>query len=362
MTDIKQKLVKLTSELIEFQSVVDDLQAKENVMKYTENQLRVPEIKIKRYKSRGIPSLVATFKSESNPEIMLNGHLDVVPAANNDFTPRVKGNCLYGRGSGDMKAGCAVMIEIMKYFAKQKKKPSLGLMLTADEEIGGFNGVNYLLKKGNYRPELAIIPDSGLDLSTLLIGQKGVLHLKVMAKGKAAHGAKPFLGENAIDKLIDIYRKLRKELPHIKQNEWKSSMSLGYIQGGEATNTVPDYAEMKLDIRFVNQKEKDRILNVIKKITPEYEILVQGSPLVQDKDDEYIKEYKEVVKQKIHKPIQFQRDEGASDGRFFSEAGISVICINIDCANLHGDNEWGDIKEMVKFYEVLVEYINKISQ
>jgi succinyl-diaminopimelate desuccinylase len=303
---------------------------------------------------------VATFKGDSDPEIMLNGHLDVVPAPVKDFTPRVKGSRLYGRGSGDMKAGCAAMIEVMRYFAEQDKKPSLGLMLTADEEIGGFNGVGYLVGNKNYRPGLAIIPDGGVDLSTLVINEKGVLHLKVVAKGKAAHGSRPFNGENAVDKLIDIYTRLRKDLPHIKQNEWKNSMSLGVIQGGEATNKVPDYAEMKLDIRFIDRKEKNKILTIVERVAPGYEILAQASPLVQDKNNKYVKAYKEVAEKRTQKSIQFQRSEGASDARFFSEVGTPVISTKINCANIHGDNEWVDIRELVRFYEILVDYIKKL--
>lgn len=361
MPDIKQKLIKLTSDLIKFRSVADNLPAKEEVMKYVEEQLKMPGVKVKKYKSRGLPSLVATFQGEDNPQIMLNGHLDVVPAAVKDFIPKVKGNRIYGRGSGDMKAGCATMIEAMKYFVEQDKKPSLGLMLTADEEIGGFNGVGYLVDIKKYRPKLAIIPDGGVDLSTLVINEKGVLHLKVVAKGRAAHGSRPFNGENAIDKLIDTYTNFRKELPHIKQNEWKSSMSLGYIQGGEATNKVPDYAEMKLDIRFVDHKEKNRILAFIKKAVSRYEILAQAPPLAQDKNNNYVKAYKEVVKKKTQRSIQFQRSEGASDARFFSEVGTPVISTKINCANIHGDNEWVDIRELVQFYEILVSYIKELQ-
>ncbi|SRR6056297_106628 len=361
MEKIKQKLTDLTAELIKIKSITGNYQGKKEVVDFVKKQFNSQNFVIKEYCSKNLPSLVINFSGDNNPDLVLNGHLDVVPAQREDFDPKIKGNRLYGRGSGDMKAGCAVMIEAMKYFVGREKKPSLGLMLTTDEEIGGFNGTGYLLKKHAYRPKLAIIPDGGVDLGTVVINEKGVLHIKLKEFGVPAHGSRPFLGKNAIERLIEKYYKIKKEIPDIKEKDWKNSMNLGIIKGGETFNKVPDYSEMELDIRFLSSKDRDEILGKIKKITSDFEILVEAPPAAQNRNNPYIKKYKEITEKKNGKKINFQKSNGASDSRFFSEKGVPFISTKIKCDNIHGEKEWVDTKEMVKFYNILLKYINNFK-
>jgi len=305
---------------------------------------------------------VVSFKTNTEePALLLNGHLDVVPAKPEDFRPYQKDNRIYGRGSGDMKAACAVMIEIMKKMASEERPPSLGLMLTTDEEIGGFNGVGYLVETRGYRPELALIPDGGRNLATLAVNEKGVLHLKLKAFGKAAHGSRPFLGENAVDKLIGTYQELRKFIPQLREQKWQNTMNLGKIQGGEATNKVPDYAEMDLDIRFVGKEDKDKILRQVREVTSDFEILAQGPPFVQDENDHFIKDYQRIAEEVLGQELSLYRSEGASDARFFSEVGVPVISTKINCDNIHAEREWVDIDSMERFYDIVLAFVRSFS-
>ncbi len=362
MPEIKQKLIDLTAQLIKIKSINGNYQGKKEAVDFVKKQFNSKDFVIKEYCSKNLPSLVINFPGDNNPDLILNGHLDVVPADREEFEPTIKGGRLYGRGSGDMKAGCAAMIEAMKYFAKQNKKPSLGLMLTTDEEVGGFNGVGYLLKKHNYKPKLTIIPDGGVDLSTIVLNEKGVLHVKLKEFGVSSHGSRPFLGKNAIEALMEKYYKLKKEIPDIKKTDWKNSMNLGIIRGGEAFNKVPDYSEMELDIRFITQKDREEIVRKIKKITTNFEILVEAPPAIQDRNHLYIDSYTKTAEAEIKKKISFQKSNGASDARFFSVKGVPYISTKINCANIHGSGEWVDTKEMVQFYNILLKYINNFKE
>ncbi|NIU59932.1 MAG: peptidase dimerization domain-containing protein, partial [Phycisphaerae bacterium] len=78
-----------------------------------------------------------------------------------------------------------------------------GVMITADEEIGGANGARQALKE--IKAEFCIALDGG-GLNKIVIKEKGIVKLKLIARGKTAHGARPWLGENAIENLINDYQ------------------------------------------------------------------------------------------------------------------------------------------------------------
>ena len=363
---MKENLVSLTKTLIKYQTTKENLEEKEKIVDFCFNELKKFSQYIKIFRSQNLPSLVANLKKEKNPKVFLVGHLDVVPAKKEEFLPKIKGDRLYGRGSFDMKGACAVMIELFKYFAKKEKKPSLGIILTTDEEIGGENGVGYLLKKERFKSKLAVVLDGGGAPWKVVLKEKGVLHLEIETKGKSAHGAYPFKGDNAIDHLIRIYLKIRKFIPELKKKEWKTSMNLGKIEGGDAPNKVPDRAKMYLDIRYVKKDEWKKILEKIKEVAKKekgkLKILSFGYPLIVEKNASYIKLYREIVKKILKKKIKFERMCGATDGRFFYQKGIPVLMTQPYGKNLHAENEWVSIKSLFDLYEVLRVFLEKIFE
>ncbi len=354
----KDELINLTLKLIGFPTTKENAKARRDIIDFVKKNLSKERVFLKEYNHNNFPSLVINLKKEKNPDIFLVGHLDVVSAKKSDFQGKIRGGRIYGRGAGDMKAACVVMIDVLKYFSQQKNKPSLGLILTTDEEIGGFNGVKYLLNQRKYKSKLAIIPDGGKNLSTIVFQEKGLFHIEVSVKGKAAHAARPFWGDNAIDKLIDIYLKLKNIIPDLKEGQWDNSMNLSRISGGEAINQVPDKAQMHLDIRFIDKKNGERIVRRIKKITS-FKILAQGSAFFQDKNNFYVKLYQKIAESIMGKKISFIGSEGASDARFFCEKNIPAIITKINCRNIHADNEWVDIKEMLLLRKILISFLNK---
>lgn len=352
-----QNLIRKIKSLVSIPSTKENPEALNDAVNFVKKQFKNEKVIIKEFRKNGFPSIVVTLKKETNPFLFFNGHLDVVPAAAKEFHAYLKGNRIYGRGAGDMKAACLVMVEVMKFFSRQIDPPSIGLMLSTDEEIGGINGVNYLLNEKKYKSKLALVPDGGKNLQHLVLNEKGILQIKLETKGQAAHGAKPFLGDNAIDKLLDIYWQLKKDIPPIKQGQWKNSMNLGIIAGGQAINQVADQAELMLDVRWLNGKEEKKILNKIKSIAKNYEIMAHGSAFVQSKKNVLIKKYIKTAESILGKKIKFLRTESASDARFFSENQIPVILTKVCSGNIHSNNEWVDIKEVENFYNILISFV-----
>lgn len=357
---MNKELIKLTKKLIKFPSTKDNLQAQRNIVDFIINYFKGEKVQIKKFCHNKVYSIVINLRNEKNPELFLSGHLDVVDAKKEDFLPKVKGKRLYGRGAGDMKGQVAAMIEVLKYFLKNDKKPSVGLMLTCDEEVGGENGVGFLLNEKGFHSHLVFAPDAGNSLENVVIAEKGVLHLSIRAKGKAAHGASPYLGENAIENLIEVYSKIRKLIPETKKMAWKNTFNLGTIWGGNAVNKVPEAAGMSIDLRFIDNAEKEKIYRKIQKIAgrKNVKILAEGSVLNQKKDSKFLKRYRAVAEKELGKKIKFQFEEGASDARFFAQKNIPVIITQARMGNNHSDSEWIDLEEQEQLYRILIKFIS----
>jgi succinyl-diaminopimelate desuccinylase len=238
------------------------------------------------------PNIVARIKGAGTKKIMWVGHLDVVPPGKTEnwtFPPysgkiTEEGN-IWGRGASDMKGACAAAIIAARVLSEFEKVPnSVDFWFTADEEIGGGDGALWLSKEGFLEGDVCIIGDGSSGTPTtpaIDLGCKGIVRPKIAAKGRTAHGSRPFLGDNALDKLLRVIKYVKRidefaldvpgELEHViaatidymmkkefteEQNKALKklfhypSVSLNILNGGVKTNVIPDYAEAYFDIRI----------------------------------------------------------------------------------------------------------------
>lgn len=356
---MKSEILSLTKKLIRFRTTADNYSELKRCAKFVKDYFKGCDVVVRSYEVNKKPSLVVLFRQTKKPELFLVGHLDVVSAEVEQFVPKVKGNRLYGRGAVDNKASVAIMITLMKSYSKQKHRPDFGLILVSDEETGSKSGVKYLLNKEKYGSEYALVADAGNNYE-IVTHQKGELHLKLTAKGKGAHGSRPWKGENAIDKLLDVYFILKKKFPKTtKQNRWKQTINLGMIKGGTAVNKIPDFAEMWLDMRFTGDKEKVKMLNAIKRIKGiKTEVLSEGNVVFTDRSNVYSKALKKSVERVIKRKTKFSRGHGATDARFFAYKNMSTAMIVPVGKGFHAKGEYVEIKSMGKVYDILKDFID----
>ena len=203
----------------------------------------------------GRPVLAATVGAESGPTIVFHGHLDVVPAHAEQFEPRVDGDRLIGRGAYDMKGGLAAMMVAAREVA-ERTDVRVHFVCVADEESDEteLRASDWLVKHG-YVGDFAITGEP----TDMHIGvqAKGVLALRLVFEGRAAHGSTPWQGDNAVLKALHGFRR-------IEQMDWaqesselfpRPSVNLGRIMGGDALNKVPDRCVIDLDIRYLPGQE-----------------------------------------------------------------------------------------------------------
>ncbi len=205
----------------------------------------------------GRTSIVATIEGADDiPPICFTGHIDTVPLGLVDwktdpFNGERDGNKLYGRGSTDMKGGVAAMVVAALRMAQEThRKAGITLVITAGEETGCL-GAAHLVKLGNRLGKAGAIVVGEPTSNYPFLGHKGVLWLKAKTHGMTAHGSLPHEGVNAIYKAAKVVGKLE----HFKFSApthaylGKPTLNVGTIQGGMNINSVPDKAEMELDIR-----------------------------------------------------------------------------------------------------------------
>ena len=220
----------------------------------------------------GLPVLTAAVGPLDAPTIIFHGHLDVVPGHAEQFTPRIEGDRLYGRGAYDMKGSVAAMMCALRDLAEQDKV-RVRFVCVPDEESEDIDtrSIDDVVR-GGFTGDFAITGEP----TDLHVGvqAKGVLAFRLHVHGRSAHGSTPWLGDNAVLKAIDVFRRIE-SLPFSRESSElfdRPSVNLGRIQGGDALNKVPDLCQMVVDIRYLPNQDPGDILEQIRSI-PDIEVV-----------------------------------------------------------------------------------------
>src|SRR3954466_12217160 len=220
----------------------------------------------------GLPVVMADVGAREGPTVIFHGHLDVVPAHDGQFAPRVEGDRLIGRGAYDMKGALAAMMCAVREAAEQDKVRVRFLCVPDEESEDVDNRSTDALVAEGLRSDFAITGEP----TDLHIGvqAKGVLAIRVQVAGTAAHGSTPWLGDNAILKAHDAFRRIE-TLPFARESSDlfdRPSINLARILGGDAFNKVPDLCSMDIDIRYLPNQDTGDILAQVRGV-PDLEIV-----------------------------------------------------------------------------------------
>ncbi|MBK5458349.1 M20/M25/M40 family metallo-hydrolase [Peribacillus sp. TH16] len=322
---------------------------------YCAEWLRQRGLTITLLENQGLMSLVCIVNEErEGPTIILNGHVDVVSAASEDFSPRIEERKLFGRGSYDMLGSVAAMMHAMVDLSKMDLLVKIMLCIVPDEERGGFDGTGFLVDQG-YRGEIAICGEP--TNYKIAVQAKGVLQLKMEVSGIAAHGSRPWLGENAILKAMKYCEAIEAIEQIQKTNLFftRPSFNLSKIEAGKGINQVPDQCTFHLDIRYLPGEEVSEIIEQIQRAAPDanLEILAQGAPVLTDEGHPYVVQLKQVTEHFLNRKIEFFGQDGTADTRFYANYGIPAIEFGPVGAGHHGPEEYVEIESLYSFKEIL---------
>ena len=179
--------------------------------------------------------------------VILNAHLDVVPALPDQFRARREGGRLYARGAQDMKISGLAEALAFRELAGTVAYP-LALQLVTDEEVGGRDGTRHQIERGVRGDFVLIGETTGLRIVT---ESKGMLGVTLRASGRGAHSAYPWLGDNALVKLQRSVHNVLARYPVATEEAWRTTVNLARVHTpNQARNQIPAEAEAWLDIRF----------------------------------------------------------------------------------------------------------------
>lgn len=241
MTD----LLHLTRDLV---AIPSESHHEGPLVDWLEAELRsVPGLEVERV---GM-NLVARTHLGRPTRVLLAGHTDTVPA-NDNATPRIDGDVLWGLGSTDMKAGLAVMIEL----ARTVTEPAVDVtyvFYAAEEVAAVHNGLTHLFRD---RPELleADVALLGEPTAALIeAGCQGTMRFRVTVRGQRSHTARPWMGRNAIHRLGRVLAAVEGHdcrEPVIDGCQFREALQAVHVSGGVASNVVPDEAVVVLNHRY----------------------------------------------------------------------------------------------------------------
>jgi len=292
--------------------------------------------------------------------VLLHGHLDVVPGRPEQFAPRVEGDRLYGRGAYDMKGALAcLLLALADLRGQEEVQVRLGIVPDEEGEEETDRGGQRLVEAG-FVGDFAITGEP-TDMH-VGVAAKGVLAMRIQVLGRAAHGATPWLGENAILRAWEVFRGIE-SLPFASQSSElfdRPSINLGRILGGDALNKVPDTCVIDVDVRYLPEQDPDEILAQVRGL-PDARLVSTFSrpPVLVDPDSRYVRALRVAAGRHAHDQVRgvVGRD-GASDAVSFLRAGIPAVEFGPLGAGHHGPEEWVSVPSLAGYRRAIVDFVN----
>jgi succinyl-diaminopimelate desuccinylase len=237
---------------------------------------------------------------------------------------------------------------------KDQRHLPFGILITGDEEVGGFDGAQQALKK--IKARFCIALDGGRP-DQIVVKEKGVLRLKLTSHGKAAHGARPWLGTNAIERMVNDYFRIKRHFTNDTPDHWHRTINWGIVRAGESVNQVPDFAEAWLDIRFTENDNMQALIDQIRaEIDGEIEIK-EHWPLFVGGDSPFL----DALKRVAHS-AECVFEHGASDARFLSSHGVPGVVWGADGEmSQHSADEHVVIESVSRLHDMLADFIAQVE-
>jgi len=279
------ELVDYCKKLISVPSVFTQEQKISNVI---EEDLKRFGLRAERIEVEGCgPDVVAYYPTSDgkDPSIVLHGHMDTVPVCEgwtmDPFKPTIVGNRLYGLGATDQKSGLAAAIIAAKALVESGAHihRSFAVHAVTDEE-GWSRGTSKLIEKGYYRGVKACIVTEPSNLNRLRNSRRGQALIDITIYGKAAHGAQPENGVNAIELATEIIRcitnlkeRVHTQLVDYKLRKMSTSTCITKIVGGTDALSVPDHCVVRVSRHFLpgmtSRESLEELRSHISRMLPE---------------------------------------------------------------------------------------------
>ena len=269
MLDLTASSADLTAAIVDIESVSGNERALADVVEAALSAM--PHLEV----TRDADAVVARTTLGRDRRVVIAGHLDTVPV-NANLPSRLDGDVLWGRGTVDMKAGCAVMLKL----AAELVDPTVDVtwvFYDHEEVASSLNGLGRLART---RPELleadfAVLcePSNG----EVEGGCNGTLRVDVRVTGTRAHSARAWMGSNAIHAAAPILQQLVAYTPREAEVDglvYREGLNAVGIRGGVAGNVIPDECVVEVNYRFAPDRDAELAERHVRDVFAGYEVEV----------------------------------------------------------------------------------------
>lgn len=366
-------IIKTWKEIVEIESYTHNAEGVYNVCKYIKSQLEELGLETKIHDIENVgPLLIGQFGEGDDSEgVILAGHMDTVFRdgfiIDNPF--RVENNKVFGPGVLDMKGGINLIFYIIKVLKELKYDKPIKVIISGDEEHGhGTSNCGKLMEEESKGYKCAFNMETGLVDNSITIARKGRIGCTIKTKGLSAHA-----GANFFDGISAIYEMANKilEIQNLNKKYENTTFNVGLVKGGTFVNAVPDYAEIEVDIRFVDDDNIENIKQDLNRIAQTNTIEGAKSEIIIDNIfpafvNKYNKEFYEIVKS-VSIKNGFGEPKGvlvggASDAAHITRAGVPCLCsMGVKGEWNHTDREYALVDSAIERIVLIVDSILELK-
>jgi acetylornithine deacetylase/succinyl-diaminopimelate desuccinylase family protein len=305
----------------------------------------------------GKGNLVARLGS-GKPSLVFNAHADTVDVGDraawrtDPFKATLVDGRVHGLGACNCKSAMAVHLWLAREIARRggPKRGEVVFTFVGDEENLGSEGLALLKKTSVIRPDILVV--AAQTRNRLVLEERGVMWVKVVTRGRAAHAGAPHTGESAILKMHRVISAIQQGFVSRRSRSGHvSTLSIGKIRGGENTNVVPDYCEIEIDRRLLPEddfQEEFEGLRALASHADEIHLLTGTPGFSAPESGAGAAAFAEAIREVTGKAPERLNVVGASDARYFARDGIEILVTGPgDGADSHIPNESVPLKELV---------------
>jgi len=331
-------------------------------------------------------NLRADISMGAKKTLVIYAHLDVVPAEGNwetdPFELVQKNGRVYGRGVSDCKGSIAALIVALKVLLESGKlKYNLSVLLTTDEEVGGYSGLCYLTDLGQVKGDLMLCMDGFSD--DVVIGSNGIITWDVVVHGRSSHSGSSFLGINAVERSIPVMEALMnlKKVVQARRSILPAStaleamgkknlmpiLNITMINGGIKENIVPDRCTLRGDRRVIPEESMDEAMaeieRTLKPLDVDFDLKFYPGypPMSVNPDHQWVTEVREAVQRGMGFMPHLSGAQGSLDQAYATEKTRIPTCVfgvgrQLE-SNIHGLNENVRIADLQGFARFIIELL-----
>lgn len=390
--NFSSRIESLVSQLVEIESHSQKEGCEQEISQFIYQECKTLGCTVEvREVATGRPNVIASIgEGTEKPVLMLNGHMDTVPAPvwkkGKPYKLLIENGRLYGRGAVDMKgpiASCIIALGAIKNILNDSMRGKLVFTAVVGEEGSCSLGTYEILRNGPKADMVIVCEPTNLNVG---ISQKGFQNFTIKFKGKASHSGNPQAGINAVSIAARFLEKHQRYYEK-KFRAYRDPL-LGlptlipvYITGGGRADTVPDECLVKFNCRYIpgmNPSDfEDYLDQTAKKVCKSYgtnsytierdlrkvswnleeELFYSGSPFKTDEKSELVENLKSVATAITGRPPEYFGAGYWSDAGLFGDLSIPTVLFGPGRMEVaHGYEEFiekSQIIEAAKIYALL---------